>query len=274
MTGSPAPMSVRLLDTGTMEADQTWLLLKPGENMVDVDGKDKPRPWVDVPTHAVLIDHPDARILWDTGVPRDWATRWEPTGLEKFFPVRDDPAGDSGYLDASLASVELTPEDIDILVLSHLHFDHAANAKAFDNGKTRIMAAAAELEGVKSIEGEFKGAHLLSDFTGLAMEPIAGDEEIVPGVSVIQTPGHTWGTMSLMVDLPEGGTKIFTSDAVYLQDSWGPPAIGAAIVWNSLLWLESVEKLRRIAEAKNADVIFGHDPEQKKKLTFSPERWT
>lgn len=265
------PMTVHLLDTGTMEADLTWLLLKPGENMVDVDNKDKPRPWVDVPTHAVLIDHPEGRVLWDTGVPRDWATRWAPTGLEKFFPVRDDPAGDSGYLDASLAQLELTPDDIDILVLSHLHFDHAANAKAFAGGKTRIMAASAEIEGVKTIEGDFKGAHLLSDFSGLGIEGITGDAEILPGVSVIQTPGHTWGTMSLMVDLPEAGTKIFTSDAVYLSDSWGPPPIGAAIVWNSLLWLESVEKLRAIAQAKDAQVIFGHDAQQKEQLRFAPE---
>lgn len=68
--------------------------------------------------------------------------------------------------------------------------------------------------------------------------------------------------MSLMVDLPNDGTKIFTSDAVYMSDSWGPPAVGAAIVWNNLAWLESVEKLRRIAQDKDAEVIFGHDEGQ------------
>lgn len=266
-------MTVRVLDTGTMQADMTWLLLKPGRIIVDVDQKESRREWGDVPTHAVLIDHPDGRILWDTGVPRDWAQRWVPTGMHRFFPVQDDPAGDTGYLDASLARLELTPDDIDVLVLSHLHFDHAANAKMFAGGKTRIMTSQAELDGVATIQGEFAGAHLVSDFSGMAMEGITGDDEILPGVRVIQTPGHTWGTMSLQVDLPHEGTKIFTSDAVYLRDSWGPPAVGAAIVWNNLAWLESVEKLRRIAEQTQAEVIFGHDAEQAADLRMSPKVW-
>jgi glyoxylase-like metal-dependent hydrolase (beta-lactamase superfamily II) len=90
-------------------------------------------------------------------------------------------------------------------------------------------------------------------------------------VRVIATPGHTWGTLSLQVDLPESGTTIFTSDAVYMGESWGPPAIGAAIVWDSVRWLESVEKLRNIAQATDATVIFGHDEEQAASLPFAPD---
>lgn len=77
--------------------------------------------------------------------------------------------------------------------------------------------------------------------------------------------------MSLRLDLDNDGTKIFTSDAVYLADSWGPPAVGAAIVWDNLRWLESVEKLRKIAQESDAEVIFGHDAEQRKQLTFAPD---
>lgn len=90
-------------------------------------------------------------------------------------------------------------------------------------------------------------------------------------MSVIHTPGHTWGTMSLQLDLENDGTKIFTSDAVYLQESWGPPAVGAAIVWDNVRWLESVEKLRGIADRTGAEVIFGHDAEQRKSLRLAPD---
>jgi len=55
-----------------------------------------------------------------------------------------------------------------------------------------------------------------------------GDEEFVDGVTLIQAPGHTWGTCSLKVDLPNTGSMIFTSDAVYLKAAWGPPAVGSA----------------------------------------------
>lgn len=256
-------LKVHVLRSGTMEADLAWLLLKPGRVIRTKATRDEPRAWGEVPTHAVLIESPEGRILWDTGVPRDWEKRWEPTGLHEFFPVVDDAEDpEANFLDHSLAQMELTPDDIDILVLSHLHFDHAANAKMFDNGKTKILASQAELDGAATLSGYNVGAHLLSDYEGLNIGGIQGDEEIVPGVSVIQTPGHTWGTMTLMLDLPNDGTKLFTSDAVYMSDSWGPPAVGAAIVWNNLAWLESVEKLRRIAQEKDAEVFFGHDEEQ------------
>lgn len=262
-------MRVHVLSTGVMETDLTWLLLKGGRTIRDRFHKDDPVVWGDCPTHAVLIEHPEGRILWDTGVPRDWEQRWAPTGFHDFFPVKE-PTDGPGYLDSSLAQLELTPDDIDVLVLSHLHFDHAANAKMFDNGKTRIVANSTEIENALAIDGYSQGAHIVDDYRGLSMEGVSDDVEIVPGVSVIQTPGHTWGTMSLRVDPENEGTKLFTSDAVYLADSWGPPAVGAAIVWDNLRWLESVEKLRRIAEETNAEVIFGHDSEQAKTLRYAP----
>ena len=263
-------MKLHVLSTGVMECDHTWLLLKAGTTIRDRSRKNEPVPWFDCPTHAVLIEHPDGLVLWDTGVPRDWETRWEPTGFQDYFPVKDDPAG-PGYLDSALESLGYQPSDVDILVLSHLHFDHAANARDFDNGKTRIIANDKEIEGANAIDGVFQGAHLVSDYKGLNIEAVSGDAEILPGISVIETPGHTWGTMSLKVDLPNDGSYIFTSDAVYLGASWGPPAVGAAIVWNNLAWLESVAKLRKIAQESDATMIFGHDPEQRKQITFATD---
>lgn len=262
-------MKLHMLSTGVMECDHTWLLLKGGTTIMDRHHKESPPAWGECPTHAVLIEHPEGRVLWDTGVPRDWETRWAPTGFQDFFPVLEPPTG-PGYLDSALAELDLAPSDIDILILSHLHFDHAANAKLFDNGTTRIITSDDEIAGVKAIPGAFQGAHLVSDFDGLDLEGVSGDAEILPGIKVLATPGHTWGTMSLQVDLPKDGTKIFTSDAVYLGASWGPPSVGAGIVWDNLKWLESVEKLRGIAERTGAEVIFGHDAEQRKGLRLAP----
>ena len=52
----------------------------------------------------------------------------------------------------------------------------------------------------------------------------------------------------MQVDLPDTGTMIFTSDAVYMGESYGPPATPAAIVNNLGPWYSSVEKIRGIAE--------------------------
>jgi N-acyl homoserine lactone hydrolase len=100
---------------------------------------------------------------------------------------------------------------------------------------------------------------------------VSGDTEFLPGVSLIEAPGHTPGTMALRVDLADEGTMIFTSDAIYMGDSYGPPPVPAAIVNDLSQWYASVEKLRGIAEQTNANVIFGHDAEQLWSLRRSPD---
>jgi glyoxylase-like metal-dependent hydrolase (beta-lactamase superfamily II) len=64
---------------------------------------------------------------------------------------------------------------------------------------------------------------------------------------------------------------IITSDAVYMGDSYGPPAVAAAIVNDLNAFYESVEKVRGIAEKSNATIVFGHDSEQMKTLRKAPE---
>ena len=77
--------------------------------------------------------------------------------------------------------------------------------------------------------------------------------------------------MSMQVDLPDSGTMIFTSDAVYMGDSYGPPAAPAAIVNNLESWFASVEKLRGIQEQTNATMVFGHDGQQIHELRTAPK---
>jgi glyoxylase-like metal-dependent hydrolase (beta-lactamase superfamily II) len=76
--------------------------------------------------------------------------------------------------------------------------------------------------------------------------------------------------MSMRVDLPDSGTMIFTADAVYMGDSYGPPPVPAAIVNNLESWYASVEKLRNIAEESDATMVFGHDPDQMSSLRVAP----
>ena len=91
-----------ILPTGTMHGDLTWLLIDPGHMATSAD-KHPPRDWVEVPTYVVYIEHPDGtKLLWDTGVPRDWEKRWGPTGMDKFFPV--DSVTEDMWLDSRLRS--------------------------------------------------------------------------------------------------------------------------------------------------------------------------
>ena len=63
---------------------------------------------------------------------------------------------------------------------------------------------------------------------------------------------------------------IFTSDALYMGDSYGPPSTPAAIVNDLGAWYSSVEKIRGIAEETDATVVFGHDADQLRSMRLAP----
>jgi N-acyl homoserine lactone hydrolase len=265
----PSDLKVHVLDCGAMHCDLTWLLLKPGRSIKPRAERHAPAEWYECPTHAVLVDTPEGKLLWDTSCPRDWETRWEPTGLQEFFPY--DEVTEEQYLDRQLGALGVSPEQLSYVVMSHLHFDHAGNVRTFAKTGARIICNDKEKEFALGFEGPFTGAHLKADYVGIDFETVSGDTEILPGVSVIEAPGHTPGTMAMRVDLPETGTMIFTSDAIYMGDAYGPPSTPAAIVNDLTAWYASVEKIRGIAEQSSAQVIFGHDSEQIKTLRRAPD---
>ena len=260
---------LHVLDCGAMSCDLTWLLLKPGRSIRTRADKDKPVEWYPCSTHAAVVETPEGTMLWDTSCPRDWETRWVPTGLQEFFPY--DQVTEESYLDSRLTQLGITADQLDYVVLSHLHFDHAGNVRAFAGTGPRLVCNDKEKEWAFGYPGEFNGAHLKADYEGLEFETVSGDTEFLPGVTFIEAPGHTPGTMAMKVDLPETGTMIFTSDALCMGESYGPPAIPAAIVSDLSAWYASVEKIRGIAEKSDATVIFGHDADQMRSLRRAPD---
>jgi glyoxylase-like metal-dependent hydrolase (beta-lactamase superfamily II) len=255
---------VTVIHCGAMSADLTWLLLKPGRSIMDRHHRDVPAPWVDVPTYCVLVETDEGTMLWDTSCPRDWEERWAPTGMHDFFPY--DKVAEDEYLDSRLHRLGVGPGEIDHVVLSHLHFDHAGNIGMFANAT--LVCHERELAFARRHGG---GGYLRSDHEGREFRTVSGDTAFLPGVTLIETPGHTAGTMSMQVDLPDTGTMIFTSDAVYMAESYGPPAVPQAIVHDLEAFYASVEKLRGIQERTDATMVFGHDAEQIHQLRLAPE---
>lgn len=265
----PDDISLQILGCGAMTCDRTWLVVEPGRTVNDRSHRHRPTEWVGCTSHAVVVDHPDGRLLWDTSCPRDWEERWAPTGKQEFFPY--DRVEEDEYFDSRLDQLGLAPTDFDIVALSHLHFDHAGNAQMFKDAGAQMVCHADELEGARAFPGPHQGAHIKGDYDGLDLTTVRGDTEILEGVTLLETPGHTWGTMSLQVDLPRSGTMIFTSDSIFLRANFGPPTMGPAVVWDNRAWLRSVEKVRSVAERTDATIVFGHDEEQYRTLRLAPE---
>lgn len=248
-------MKVYFQHHGDLECDLRWLL--NGASFATRQERSPQTPWYKSPTMTVVIEHPDGNILFDTSCPRDWRQRWAGTPIPDEFLY--DNTTDEQYLDASMGRLGLRPEDITTVVASHLHYDHAGNLGLFAGTGARILAHEKEVEGATGFDGDFLGAHIKRDYQDVSIETVSGDTEIAPGVTLLELPGHTWGTMGLLVNLPHTGPLIFTSDAVYMRESYGPPAVGSPIAWSSLDWLRSVERVRALAEKHNAMVVFGHD---------------
>jgi len=141
-----------------------------------------------IPVCGYLIEHPKARILFDTGIsPFDDETRarYSP----RVTPVQE-----------VLAGIGLALEDIDLIANCHLHADHAGGNSKFP--KVPVYVQAAELLIARTTEHTYP--EYTFDFPDVALQVIRGEEEMVPGVRIIPTPGHTPGHQALVVDTEAG----------------------------------------------------------------------
>jgi glyoxylase-like metal-dependent hydrolase (beta-lactamase superfamily II) len=108
----------------------------------------------------------------------------------------------------NLTRAGLTPEDIDTVVLSHSHYDHILNADVFKNAE--FLLHPNEIEYARSPHPKDWAT---PDYTWSILErcnirEIREDDLVDEGVRVIATPGHTRGSISLVVDQPDGSVVV------------------------------------------------------------------
>ena len=92
--------------------------------------------------------------------------------------------------------------------------------------------------------------------------------ELFDGLTLLETPGHTPGQMSLLVDLPETGPVILTSDTISRPEELEGDFAG---YWRPELAKKHARRLIALAEERDAFVIFGHCPKQWPTLNKMPE---
>src|SRR3954454_2600312 len=130
------------------------------------------------PVHGFVITHPDGAVLVDTGVggPQDLLSDWRVVNVS---------AADA------LARLDLSPADISLVINTHLHFDHCGQNAVLKHAPIYVQRAELDRARVDSawLAGWF-------DFMGARYELLDGDAGIVPGLSVLTTPGHTSGHQS------------------------------------------------------------------------------
>lgn len=250
-------ISIRTLQCGAIGLDRDALVA--GGKMT-VNNRDKKRDWYQCPSFTYVIDHPEGKILFDASMYRGWQEEWPEEWLET-----SDYTGttDEEFFESRLKQLNLDPSDFKYVFLSHLHTDHCGNARLFSGTDTRILVHEEELKGVANLEADGKDAwkfFLSSDYSvsGLKYTTLYGDQEILKGIRSISLPGHTWGTMGLMVELEHSGTIILSSDSLYVADSF-ETGMGSMLDLDRDKWLTSVNKLKLLQKGHDAMIIPGHD---------------
>lgn len=232
-------MRAYLLSGGLLDADRS--AIHPGDD----SGKR-----VTLPVMQVLIQSDGQTVLVDTGVPVVAAGDQE--GLQRVYgmdPAWITPRITAGErVDAQLAMLGVRPGDLDLVINTHLHFDHAGANALF--ARVPIAVQAAEMEAAQA------DAIPWWDAPGLQFRPVAGDWQPLPGVTMLHTPGHSPGHQSILVHAG-GHPTLFTVDAVYTEEHWRESKLGP--VQDIPSARASLDRLRRIAAQERARVIFGHD---------------
>lgn len=157
----------------------------------------------------------------------------------------------------------LSPEDIDIVILTHLHWDHSSNCHLFPQAQFYVQMS----EVIDSINPIPRFQKTYESFSVGTIPPwaqqsikwnfINGDYEIIPGIKLILIPGHSKGIQGVLVETSKG--KYFLgSDSIPLYENIKED--GSAVPSMLSLSLEdafySCEKINKLG----ARIIPGHDP--------------
>jgi len=215
-----------------------------------------------LPVWQVYINYPEVKIIIDTGInPKTDAL----PGFGRIVKQRP-----SQHIEKQLARIGVTPDEIEIVINTHLHYDHTAYNKLFK--KATFIVQKREMRHAfvpEKFESQFYQPRSHFDVPDLNYELIEGDYELVEGIHILSTPGHSSGHQSVLVETKKPGPIIISGDAVYLKENLEKEVI-PAIHYNPSQYLSSLMRIKRIAKQKGAQVFFSHDPWFFKTLRKSP----
>jgi len=212
-----------------------------------------------LPVPSWLVEHPEGLLLFDTGMHTDLRHGVERIGELTGAMFRPDlPEGED--LTARLAEHGIAPADIDVIVFSHLHFDHCGGTVEIPDA--RLVVQRAEWEAAHHQRLVEAGIYNPADFDlGHDVECVEGAHDVFGDGSVVctPTPGHTAGHQSLRVELASGPV-VLTGDCVYLErflDEMIVPRFGHDLD----LQRDSMRELARLRDG-GCRLLFGHDQQQ------------
>ncbi len=239
-----------------------------------------------IPIPAYLLEHPRARhVLVDTGMDRSIASGTVRERLRNLGPVgmamsRHPHMQPEQTASAQLRTLGIDPREIELLIMTHLHFDHASALRDFPKAKVLVdarewkaaWARDSLLHGYSHAQIDPRPSYLTIDFNAPYVKPSGPFERTIDvfgdgSLTLASTPGHTAGHISLILRGGDGagdgegqGETLLTADAAYTL---------ATIHSGKRPWLthnrgafeHSLSQIQTYARAHSrATIVPGHDP--------------
>ncbi|AJS58409.1 quorum-quenching N-acyl homoserine lactonase AiiA [Paenibacillus sp. IHBB 10380] len=220
---------------------------------------------VKLPIWSFLLETKDGPIIVDTGMPDSFIGNpdyFNGTPLEgQFLPEMEQ----KDHIRNLIKKAGYEISDIQAVINSHLHMDHAGGNPYFPN--TPIYVQKAELEAAINNPNYAPPECIQPD---LQYHPIEGDYEVAPGIQLLFTPGHSPGHQSVLVTTEKSGPVLLTIDLAYTQENYEHLVPFASSDFE--LAIQSIRNMKQKAqEIRPSLIFFGHDLEQAKQQRTFPE---
>jgi N-acyl homoserine lactone hydrolase len=219
------------------------------------------------PCPVYVIEHSEGIVLYDTGVSYEMKQNPENYGqfgaphLSELVSALDMTEADQ--LPNLLEDNGFSTDDIDHVILSHLHTDHAGNIDAFPDSE--IIVQKDELQYAWWPDPAQRFFYLEGDFAPLRspeydVRTVSGKCDLFGDGSVmtLPTPGHSPGHQSLKLEVDNIGTVILASDIANLREGY-ESGFAASFNWSLEETLDSIRSIREQATREDAEVIIHHD---------------
>ncbi len=230
------------------------------ERRIPADAKNR----IALGMRCLLVEHPDGLVLIDTGIGNKEDSKFlDIYGIEATVP------GHRTMLDAALAEAGFKASDVTVVINTHLHFDHAGGNTVFDEAgqvvpafpNARYLVHAGEMHYATHTNERTAASYFPRNWDALKatgqLELVESGTELVAGIRMRHTPGHTPTHQSLLIE-SAGQTAVFLGDLC-------PTAAHVPLPWimgydvEPLVTLESKRAMWKDASEGGWTLVFEHD---------------
>lgn len=195
--------------------------------------------WIPVVCWYVRVNNKN--LLIDTGAPPEMMRRFWYEDYEEVISFEE-----------ALNSVEMSPGSIDIIIQTHLHFDHCGNTRKCYNAE--VVVQKEELRFARDPHTLFFGSYPKTALEGIHFKEIEGDIEVLPGIQTFHIPGHSPGTQAVSIQTEKGCFVL--SGFCSIKDNFLPPkkirkawpVLTPGVHIDSLMAFESALRVRELGD--------------------------